>query len=157
MTNNDQFNTQNFSLLMSLPVNAVLVNPLERGSIVGTVTDLTLDDATVSAPTGSQIYTPMIDGVAEAAGLLMTDPFFTDAGGILFSNTVGPADFGVPVPIAASQDADSTIAILLDFDLTGGDSASFTAIFEVLPIPGPGGLPALAALGLLAGRRRRRR
>lgn len=157
VTNNDQFNTQNFSLLMTLPVNRALVTPLERGSIVGTVTDLTLDDATVFAPVGGQIYTPMIDGVAEAPGFLMADPFSQNAGGALFTSTVGPADFGVPSPVLANAGAvNSTISIRLDFDLTGGDSAQFTAIFEVLPIPGPGGLPVLAALGLLAGRRRRR-
>lgn len=157
VTNNDQFNTQNFSLLMTLPVNRALLTPLERGSIVGTVTDLTLDDATVFAPSGGQIYTPLIDGVAEAPGLLMVDPFSQSAGGVLNTSTVGPADFGVPTPVLANAAAvNSTISIILDFDLTGGDSAQFTAIFEVLPIPGPGGLPVLAALGLLAGRRRRR-
>ncbi len=157
VTNNDQFNVQNFSLLMTLPVGRALVTPLERGSIVGTVTDLTLDDATVSAPVGGRIYTPFIDGVAEAPGFLMADPFTANAGGPLFTSTVGPQDFGVPAPVAANAAAANTsISILLDFDLTGGDSAQFTAIFEVLPIPGPGGLPVLAALGFLAGRRRRR-
>lgn len=156
VTNNDQVNFQNFSLLMSLPVNRVLMTPLSRGSVVGTVTDLTIDDATVAAPSGGAIYTPLIDGTAEAIGVLMADPFSQNAGGPLNSNTVGPQDFGIPAPVVASQDADSTIAIRLDFDLSPGDSASFTAIFEILPLPGPGGLPVLAAIGLLAGRRRRR-
>ncbi len=47
------------------------------------------------------------------------------------------------------------VGIMLDFDLTPGDAASFTAIFEVI-VPAPAGLPFLAALGLVAGRRRRR-
>lgn len=153
VTNNDIMN-QNFSLLMTLPLSQVFLNPLERGSIVGTVTDLSFDDATVFAPQGGQIYTPMIDGADEVAGYLMGGGFSESAGGPLLSNTVGPADFGIPMPIAASQNADDSIGILLDFDLTPGDSASFTAIFEVL-IPGPGALP-LMALALLAGRRRRR-
>jgi hypothetical protein len=97
----------------------------------------------------------MIDGVGEVGGFLMDDPFSESAGGPLFSGTVGPADFGIPEAINASQTVDASIGILLDFDLTAGDSASFTAIFEVL-IPAPAGLPILAALGLVAGRRRRR-
>ncbi len=152
VTNNDIVN-QNFSLLMTLPTG-FLGDLSERGSIVGTITDLTFDDATVFAPAGGQIYTPMIDGVSEAPGFLMGDPFQESAGGSLFSNTVGPADFGIPAPVAASQTIDSSIGILLSFDLSPGDSASFTAIFEVLPAPA--GLPILAALGLVAGRTRRR-
>ncbi len=153
VTNNDIID-QNFSLLMTMPTG-FLGDLNERGSIVGTVTDLTFDDATVSAPVDGQIYTPMIDGVDEVPGFLMEDPFAESAGGPLFSNTVGPADFGIPVPVLTSQPIDDSIGILLDFVLTSGDSASFTAIFEV--IPAPAGLPILAALGLVAGRRRRRR
>ncbi len=153
VTNADIVN-QNFSLLMTLPTG-VLGIVTERGSIVGTITDLNVNDATVFAPVGARIYTPMIDGSPEVPGYLMTDPFQESAGGPLFSGIVGPADFGIPAAVDASQTVDSSIGILLDFDLTAGDAASFTAIFEVL-IPAPAGLPILAALGLMAGRRRRR-
>lgn len=152
VTNNDVVN-QNFSLLMTLPTG-LLGAMFEQGSVVGTVTDLTQDDATVFAPAGSRIYTPMIDGSAEVPGFLMTDPFSQAAGGAFQSASVGPADFGI-VPI--SQTVDASIGILLSFDLTAGDSASFTSIFEITPVPAPAGLPVLAALGLMAGRRRRRR
>ncbi len=148
VTNNDVVN-QNFSLLMSLDTGP-LAGVLEQGSIVGTVTDLTNDDATVFAPGGGQIYTALIDGSADADGLLLVDPFSASAGGPFQSGTVGPASF-----IADSHAVESSIGIMLDFDLTPGDSASFTAIFEVI-IPAPAGLPFLAALGLVAGRRRRR-
>ncbi len=153
VTNNDVVN-QNFSLLVTLPTG-VLGVVTERGSLVGTITDLTFDDATVFAPVGGRIYTPLIDGSSEPPGFLMDDPFEESAGGPLFSGTIGPADFGIPAPVAASQTVDSSIGILLDFDLTAGDTVSFTAIFEVL-IPAPAGLPILAAVGLVAGCRRRR-
>ncbi len=151
VTNNSN-STQGFSLLMSLPVARAILSPLERGSIVGTVTDLSFDDALVSAPPGGSIYTSRIDTVDEVS--LLSDPFSQAAGGPLQSHVVGPADFGLPNVIPASQDVDSSIAILLSFRLSAHDSASFTAIFEV--IPGPGALPVLAAFGLLGGRRRRR-
>ena len=93
-------------------------------------------------------------GVGEPA-FLLKDPFQASAGGPLQSGPVGPADFGVPVWVASTQAVDTSIGIRLSFDLTPGDSASFTAIFEVQPIPGPGALPLLV-FGLLRGRRRRR-
>jgi len=151
VTNTDVVN-QNFSLLMTLP--AILGAVTERGSIVGTITDLTFDDATVFAPVSSRIYTPMIDGVGEVGGFLMDDPFSESAGGPLFSATVGPADFGIPTPVALSQDVDSSIGILVDFDLTAGDSVAFTVVYEILPAPA--GLPVLAVFGLVASRKRRR-
>jgi hypothetical protein len=150
VTNNDPFNTQNFSLLMTLPV-APIADPMERGSIVGTVTsNVFMGSATVSAPVGSQIYTPRIDTVDEAPGFLMNDPYSQSAS---FPNSavVGPEEFDW---VASSQPIDDSIAIFLSFDLTPSDGASFTAIFEVAPIPGPGALPLLL-LGLLGGRRRR--
>jgi hypothetical protein len=147
VTNSDVIN-QNFTLLMTLPV-AAKVYPGERGSIIGTVTDIFGDGATVLAPAGGQIYTPRIDGVNEVPGYLMNDPFSQAAPG--FSSVlVGPANFGV---VAPSQAVDTSIAIFLSFDLTPGDSASFTSIFEIL-VPGPGGLAVFAALGLLRRRRR---
>jgi hypothetical protein len=152
VTNIDLANIQTFSLLMSLPVTPI-ADPAERGSIVGTVTDLTGDDATVFARTGTRIYTPRIDGIDEPPGFMMVDPFTTSAGGPFFSATVGPADFGVPGWVPATQSVDESIGIFLEFDLTPGDTASFTAIYEVA-VPGPGVL-ALLGLGVLRGRRRR--
>jgi hypothetical protein len=155
VTNNDVF-TQNFNAEMVLPLLVPIVTPKERGSVTGTLVELTFDDAMVSAPTGSQIYTPRIDGIDEQAGYLMTDPFSVTAG-FLEQSPVGPQDFGIPVPIDASQDADDNISILLSFDLSAGDSVSLNAIFEVIVVPGPGGIGLMAVFGLAAGRRRRRR
>ena len=152
VTNADQINTQTFSLLMTLNVPRVVVNPLMDGSIVGTVLDLTGNDATVSALTGSSIYTARIDFVDEQS--LMVDAFSASAGGPFFSGPVGPEDFGIPTPAVASQDVNTNIQIFLEFSLSPGDSASFISIFEI--VPSPGGLAVLGLAGL-AGRRRRRR
>ncbi len=149
ITNTD-IKEQSFSLLMTLPVPQALVAPQEWGSIFGTVTDNFGDGATVSAPDGSRIYTPGIDGVDEAPGFLMNAPFSQSA--VPFGSAlVGPAQFGV---VPASQDIDAGISLLLQFDLTPGDSALFTLALEVIPVPGPGALALLGALGILRGRRR---
>jgi hypothetical protein len=154
VTNNDPL-MQTFDSEMVLPLGLPFLTPTMRGSISGNLTELTFDDAMVAAPIGSRIYAPRIDGLDEQAGYLMTDPFSVTAG-FLEQIPVGPQDFGLPVPIVASQDADTNISILLSFDLSGGDSVGLNAVFEIIAIPGPGGIGLLAALGVIARRRRRR-
>ncbi len=148
--------TENFQLQFILPLDQAIVSPLIRGAIDGSVTDLTFDSATVLAPVGSQIYTPLIDSIGETTGFLLSDPYSVTAG-FLGNALVGPADFGLESPLAAAEPvADTSIGILLNFDLTAGDSVSLNAFFELLPLPAPAGLPLLAA-GALACRGRRRR
>jgi len=134
-----------FQFLFTVPIVTPITSPMARGSVVGTVTDLTGDDATVSAPMGGSIYVARIDGVDEPGSVLMAAPFSQNAGGPLLSETIGPFDFGIPSPISASQDVDATISVSISFNLTAGDSASFTSIFEVFQVcgacclSGPGG------------------
>lgn len=153
---NNLTTTQNFDSLITLPIDRLIVSPMMHGGIEGSVTDLTLDDATVSAPTGSRIYSPQIDGFDESAGFLLEDPFSVNAG-FLQQMPIDPVRFGEPTLEAASRDATTDIGILLDFDLSGGDSVTLIADFEISSIPGPGAVSVLALAGLLTGRRRRRR
>ncbi|MCA9292026.1 MAG: hypothetical protein KDA25_12920 [Phycisphaerales bacterium] len=148
---NNSANTETFTLVMTLNSGVVIADALMAGSVVGTVTDLTFDDATVAAVGGSSIYKGQIDGTTVQT--LLDDPFSQNAGGALQSSAVGPEDFGTPNHIASGEDLDTSISIVLEFTLTAGDSASFSAVFEV--IPAPAALPLLAGFGLL-GRRRRR-
>jgi hypothetical protein len=150
VTNNSN-STETFQLVMTLASGVVIQDALMAGSVVGTVTDLTFDDATVTAPGGGSIYTSQIDGVDVQT--LLDDPFSQNAGGALQSSEIGPADYGTPDPIASGQDLDTSITIVLEFTLTAGDSASFSAVFEV--VPAPAALPVLAAFGFFARRRRR--
>lgn len=149
VTNNSAVN-QTFSLLMTLPIAPAVPNPLISGSLAGTLTDLNGNGATVSAVGGDSIYTSYIDSVVEQR--LMLAPFSTSAGAF-DSVGVGPQSFGTPAPILGSQNADTSIGIRLFFELTPGDSASFTAIFEV--VPAPGSIALLALAGLFGTRRRR--
>jgi hypothetical protein len=73
--------------------------------------------------------------------------------GSFLSQTIGPDSFGSPIPSLPYGAVSQNIAIRLAFTLTAGDSASFTSLFVVVPAPGA---MAVAALGLIAGRGRRR-
>ncbi len=121
--------TVSFAVEFSLSPGMAIRSPVHDGSLAGQLTDLTFDDATVSAPVDGSIYTALIDTTAEA--FLLADPFSQNAGGPMFSNTVGPADFGIPDPVPPSQDVDDSIGIPLSFDLSPGDRVGFTAVYEI--------------------------
>ncbi len=152
---NNLLTTQNFTSQLTLPLAKSVLSPMMRGEIFGMLTDLTLDEATLWAPTGSRIYTPRIDGFDESVGYLLSDPYELTAQ-VLSQAQVGPASFGVPALEAASRDATESIGMFLNFDLTAGDSVALIASLEILPVPAAGALPLLPGFGLLAGRRRRR-
>lgn len=127
------------------------------GSIVGSVTDLNGDGATVGTVAGQPLYRALVNGDALVATLL-DDPFevTTDAFG---SAVIGPAVFGDPIPDDPGPSFPQSMQIELNFTLTPGDSASFSSIFVIqfaLPIPAPGAFVTMAMIGLTVGRRRRR-
>jgi hypothetical protein len=156
VTNND-IDTQRFMVSQELPLTKIIPLPGMRGEISGTIADNNFNDASIFAPENAQIYTGQIDNSDEMASYLMPYPFTASAGGPLQSGTVGPADFGYPDWVEAGSDrAQSEISLFLDFELTAGDTTALMANFEVKALPGPGGLPLLAMLGVLGiGRRRR--
>ena len=151
MTVNNNFPfTATYDLTVTLPVIPSIANPLIRGRATADLTDTTGNGATLSAPAGSQVYTPFIDGRAQAVGILGADPFSLTAN----PNNSISANFGLPNGTLADQSADQTMGVRLHFDLTPGARAKVTGLLEIV-VPGPGGLPLLAVFGLLAGRRRR--
>ncbi len=153
VTNNGLFSDQ-FSANFVVNLDSPMFSPLMRGSISGTLSELTFDTANISAAAGGQIYTPRIDGEAEVDGFLFSAPF-SESAGALQQVALGPESFGEQLPIPASRDAMTSIGILLDFNLSAGDSVALNAMFELMPLPGPGGLAVLAMLGVASRRRRR--
>lgn len=153
--------TQTFFLEVTLPINVALATSVIGGSVTGTVTDLNGDGATVAAalsPTGAPgaIYQAFTDvapdfSTGNLAGSLLVGA--SASAGSFLSQTIGPDSFGSPIPSLPYGAVSQNIAIRLAFTLTAGDSASFTSLFVVVPAPGA---MAVAALGLIAGRGRRR-
>jgi len=149
--------TQEFMLLVTLPINEAIAQTYIGGSITGTVTDLNGDGATLAAVNGGSIYTALTDvtGITgNIAGTLLTGTSVS-AGSFLSAN-VGPASFGDPIPNQLYGAVTTNIAVMLRFTLTAGDSASFTSIFVVEPVPAPGAVALLGLAGLAARSRRRR-
>ena len=152
VTNNSS-STQQFTLIFTLPTT---VSPasLMGGGVQGGVTDNTGDGATITAPTGSAIYSAIIDGVLQQS--LHADPFSYNEPNGFQNSSFASQNWGTPIPSAPGPAVASYIRIQLDFLLTGSDSASITSNFVVVPVPEPA--PAtmmLLGLGALALRRRR--
>jgi len=145
---NNMPTTEFFTLTVLMPIAPIAMQTVMNGSIGGSVTDNNGNDATVSTMTGTSMYEASIDG--SVVRTLLDDPISATAGGPFLSGGIGPDSFlGETGPFALS-----TIAVTVNFLLSPGDSASFTAIFEV-EIPGPAGLALLAVGGLISRRRRR--
>lgn len=147
--------TQQVTFIFTLPIlPAIPGGTVIGGSIQGGATDNNGNGVTLSAPTGSSFYTALIDNIAVQTLYVAPTSYST---GSFLSLNVPNASFGTPIPSLAGPPALTSIAIRLDFLLTGGDSASFTSNFVVQPVP----VPAAAwlfgsALGLAGFLRRRR-
>lgn len=155
---NTSASTQTFFLDVALPIGVSLSSTLIGGSVTGTVTDLTGDGATVAATSpNDSIYRALtdVDGGfnGNLAGSLLTGA--SASAGQFQSATIGPDQFGSPIPSMPYGAVTTNIAIRLAFTLTAGDSASFTSLFVVVPSPGALAIAAFGGLVGLGGRRRR--
>lgn len=155
--------TQTFVINVTLPIAPAFGPPsLIQGSISGSLTDTssatgfgTVGSASLAAVTGSSVYSGLIDG--SSVRTLLDDPFSVAVLVNNGSSVIGPADFGIPVRESIAVATTTDIGIELRFELSAGDSASFTSVFDVIPIPEPN-TAGLVGLGLMvfAVRRHRR-
>lgn len=155
--------TQTFIINVTLPIAPSFGPPsLIQGSVSGSLTDTssatglgTVGSALLAAVSGGSIYTGLIDG--SGVRTLLDDPSSASVVVTNGSTTIGPADFGIPVRESQAVATTTDIGIELRFTLSAGDSASFTSVFDVIPLPEPG-VTSLLGLGLAllaAGRARR--
>jgi len=140
---NNTAGTQSFVVSVGLPTSISFGPPSYiRGSIQGGATDNNFDGVTLSNTGTSSIYDGLIDGASIRT--LFDDPTVASGFG---SVSLGSASFGIPVQESVAVATVTSIGLTLRFDLTAGDSASFTANFDVQPIPEPG-TALLLGLGL---------
>jgi hypothetical protein len=88
-----------------------------------------------SNTSGNAIYTALIDGAPYQT--LLNNPFSLTVPVLGDTASIGPASFGLPPNSQPGPAITSTIGIRMEFDLTPGDSVSFTSRFEVQPVPVP--------------------
>lgn len=154
---NNTGSTQSFFVSVSLPVNVSFGPPsLIKGSVSGSATDAGGSaGVTLSTSTGFYMYQGLIDG-AVVEQLIPDDPtvFSTPFGS--GSVSVPVYDFGIPVAVVEPVATTTSIGLDMRFDLSAGDRASFTAVFDVQPVPEPGTalLLGLGLAGLAVGRQR---
>lgn len=149
---NNSLATQTFLVFMPLVI-APPVLPLTEmsGSVSAVVTDSDFSGAGMLTATPAEpVYQGYIDTMAQMNARMWNPGYFLSppgAGQSANDNNTFGSQVGPP---AVNQ-----IALRLMFNLSPGDSASVTGIFEIQPIPGPAGLSLLAIFAAFARRRRR--
>ena len=151
---NDSSVTREYVVDFVLPISPAIPNASYiAGSVSGTITDSNGDgSATVASTGGGSIYNAFIDG-APIRTLLTGSSFGVSSA--FGSTNFGPESFGYPIGSLTGPGASTSIALQFRFSLSAGDTASFSSIFVVNPIPAPGAMVLLAIGGLCARRRRR--
>jgi hypothetical protein len=99
------------------------------------------------------IYNAYIDGDPNVDAPVKT---LWDSGFSLQRDFFGNATDNTSFTNETGPGGNSTIALRLDIDLSGGDNANVLGYFEIEAIPAPAALPAFAIFGMATARRRRR-
>jgi hypothetical protein len=143
--------TQNFTLIVSLPISPTIPgSSLMGGSTGGSVTDANFDGiGTMSTIAPAPFYMGTIDGIGQLP--LLPDPFSVSVP--LAGDTVNiPAtSAGLPGPTIPGPPVLVDIGITHRFSLTAGDIIGITSFFVVTPEPTS---LLLLGLGFLALRKR---
>ncbi len=137
--------TQTFIVAVLLPILPAFGPPsFIKGSIGGSATDNNGNGVTLATSGGLSLYRALIDG--SVVRTLHDDPFSATNGNAFGTASIPVVDFGIPNAESVAVATTTDIGITLRFNLSAGDSASLTSVFNVEPIPEP-----TTAIMLLAG------
>jgi len=155
MTNNTGA-TQTIVMTTMIPVApGILPSSLMGGSASGTLTATGAGGSMSNVNGADSMYRAMIDGLF-VGGVADLHNFDSSVSVVGFgSESTGFEDFGTPIPSAPGPGVNSSIGITIQFDLTDGDSASWTSVFAVNQVPAPGAGAVFALAGVFGIRRRR--
>jgi hypothetical protein len=153
---NNTSSTQLISIQTTLPLFSMIAPSSVIGGSVAATLNASIDGGSLSTNGTAAFYRGMIDGAIvplDAADLVpapmssIVGPF--QSGGFLATS------FGDPIPSQPAGEITSSIGIWITFNLSAGDSMSFTSGF-VADIPTPGSAAIILIAGLIANQRRRR-
>ena len=128
---NNSISTQTYIFTVTSPVVPQTPATLMNGSVGLTITNTDSPSAQLD-DNGNAIYTALIDG---AGVQTLFNPAYALSCTPAFCSNSQSTDFGIPVPIGGPA-ALTSIGIRIQFDLSPGDSAGVTSVFNIVRDPG---------------------
>jgi hypothetical protein len=155
---NNSASVMTFDVTVTLPIALTGPSTDMSGSLGITLTNTDTGGASIAGTPSDFVYQALIDGVGVRGLFQEPDSLSCSAP---FCSTSTTRDFGVlPNSPETGPQANSTIAIRLKFNLSPGDSAGITSVFNIeasqqVPESASGVLFAFGLVAIAARRRRR--
>lgn len=150
---NETSETRDYVVDFLLPISPVLNDgSYIAGQVSGTLTDANGSGAaSLTSIGGGPVYSALADGLTVNSLMANANQSVTSMYG---TQSFSGGSFGYPIGSLAGPAVLESIGIRFAFNLSAGDSVSFSSIFVANPIPAPSALGLFMCVAL-RGRRRR--